>query len=402
MEFYSNATTAHQISNLNESSSLYGAEIQDEMQTSGGNFGNAVQSCRLEEPSYLDSGKSGRRFRGPEPYRSTATNQTSCSSSTNINPWEVTLNPRDIQNGMQPYAVDLRLPVNNLVQSLPNDSTEINSYNPIADPRETNLTGIPSYDVDITIRSPVSHSFHSHPTTSTNVIPDRHSVDPRGTNPKGIPTNAMDFSGDRNPYYHLGNPREKDPNGMMSSHTTYEKGKKDRNRIQSGETESPEVTHATRADLKRINYDVEERNFHQVTHRENSQFTQPILSYPLNQTCSQAGSSSQKTIRLQGGAPFYHATFQGELASQVYEKGSEGGSNFIYQTSSDGRIRSKDLPFNSQQTTVNERGFTRTCPRCHCVVASQPQTTSPPTTPGIQNTRTSVIMLPQKREVGLI
>ena len=200
MEFYSNATTAHQISNLNESSSLYGAEIQDEMQTFGGNFGNAGQSCRLEEPSYFNSGKSGRRFRGPEPYRSTATNQTSCSSSTNSNPWEVTLNPRDIQNGMQPYAVDLRLPVNNLVQSLPNDSTEINSYNPIADPRETNLTGIPSYDVDITIRSPVSHSFHSHPTTSTNMIPDRHSVDPRGTNPKGIPTNAMDFSGDRNPY----------------------------------------------------------------------------------------------------------------------------------------------------------------------------------------------------------
>lgn len=151
--------------------------------------------------------------------------------------------------------------------------------------------------------------------------------------------------------------------------------------------------------LNQENNVVEERNFHQVTPRENSQIIQPRTSFPLNQTCSKAGTSSKKAISLPSGAPFYHAKLQQELNSQAYEKANEGGSNFINQTSSNRGIRAEHLPLTSQQTTVNERGFIRTCPRCHCVVTSRPQSASPPTTVGTQNTRTSVIMLTQEREV---
>lgn len=401
MEFYLNTATPHQVWTLDESSNSHGAEIQGEMETSGGNFGKALQSCRPEEPRYLDSFKSGIRFRGSVPHRSTAANQMSPSSCTKSTPWEATLSPTDIQDRMQPYAVGLSSQIDNLLQSLPTTSTKMNSYHHIVDPRETNLMGISSYVMDIPrdipIRPPGENAFHSRPTGSTNMIPNHLSVDSNEMDSKGIPTNAMDIPRDVDPY-RVGNSREKDPNGTMSSHTTYPR-EEYLGGIQSDQMKSPEEVRATMVYLIRENNDGEERNFHQETQRENSQFIQPRQSFPLNQTCSKAGTSFKEKVSLPDGAPLYHAKPQRELTSQAYEKANKGGSNFINQTSSDGRIRSEYLPLTSQETTINGRGFIATCPRCHCVVASRPQPALSPTTLGTQNTRTSVIMLTQESEV---
>lgn len=108
---------------------------------------------------------------------------------------------------------------------------EINLYNFIVDLREMNFMGILFYDVDIIIWLFVSYFFYFYLIIFINVIFDCYLVDLRGMNFKGILINVMDFFGDRNFYYYLGNFREKDLNGMMFFYMIYEKGKKDWNGI---------------------------------------------------------------------------------------------------------------------------------------------------------------------------
>ena len=119
----------------------------------------------------------------------------------------------------------------------------------------------------------------------------------------------------------------------------------------------------------------------------------------LHQICTESQTmSSFQTSRSQEKIPSYQSDCQEEvLTYQTDAKTYEEMNDCRHQTKVDRRM-SPYQPSTPEQTSHNTLSGTQACPRCHCILKTQPQPSYPPAV-NLQNARPSVIMIPLNRKV---
>ena len=280
-------------------------------------------------------------------------------------------NPRGLQKRMQPYTLGIQSSSNKAQQSLQGCS---------------------------------SNEIPSHQTGNANemrpdIIPRVTSLDPREAHSRMPPCGVDIRSDSNNINQHY---QESSTNGFSFYQTDIPRELYPDNLPGETPLNSKEVQRRTPPNLLGVHSDSD--NAPQSQHARS---TNRILSYQMDNSRemheipAECETLSYQTDRLQKGIPLCEADFpEGVLSQRDDARTHEGvktSSPKINANRSTSAAVNQPVPL--RQTSHN-LSRAQTCPRCHCVVTTQPQPSYLPSFNLVNaNARPSVIMVPLKRKV---
>lgn len=415
----------HPLNTLHESPS-YRMEIHDETRLFQFDCQNRMPSQALQHPIGC---KSSIQFHDTATYRGVSATHDEipliCAGNT---PGASTLCPRKVQTRMSPYGVNIQLDSKRVSESYQASSTNGIPFHQIGNPRELfldNFPGVTSLNPRklqkrmppnvVDIHSSSNKTHQSHQECSLNEIPSCQTGNTREMRPDNIPRVTsidpreahsrispcgVDIRSDSNKVnQHY---QESSANGFLFYQTDIPRELYPGNI--SGETplDPREVQGRTPPNLVGVQSDSDNApQFQQASS------TNRIPSYrmdnprEMHQIPADSETLSYQTGRLQKGLPLCEVDFHEGVSTQqddawTYE-GVKASNPKTSANSSTSTARYQ--PVAPKQTSHNLSGA-QTCPRCHCVVTTQPQPSYLPSLNLINApARPSVIMVPLKRKV---
>ena len=399
--------------NTPHASPPYRMEIHDERGLFQSDCQSRMPSHALQHPI---SGKSSIQFHDTMTYQGvSATHNEIPLLHAGDTPRASSLYPRKAQTRMPPNVIDIHSDSSRVSQSYQTENTgelHVDNFPRVTclNPRELQKR-MPPYAVGIQSSSNKAHQ--SHQECSSNEIPSRQtgntsemrldiiprvtSLDPREAHLK-MPPRGVDLRSDSNninqhyqesstngfPFYQTDIPRELYPDNIPEETPLNPRELQRRTPpnlvgVQSDSDKAPQSQHAS--STNRIS------SYRMDNPRE------------MHQIPAETETLSYQSGRLQIGFPLCEADFPEGLLSQrddarTHERVKTSSPN-VNATSP-----AHYQPAAPRQTTHNLSSV-QACPRCHCVVTTQPQPLYLPSSLNLLNVpaRPSVIMVPLKRKV---
>ncbi len=286
-------------------------------------------------------------------------------------------------NGVSPQQTDIIM--------YPDNTPGIMSL----DPRETPTT-MPSYGTGI-----LSDSYKSHQSqqpSSANGISSFQTGNPGemySENTPGVTSPDQREAQKRMPSFGVGTRSDWD-NVSQTHQASFT------NEIPSDHTDNPRDTYPDQTVITdemhhyQVNADWESDLGQEKTNKKLQFYEKPCDT--LNEKRDEGEMSSHQTSPSQEGKPSSQTDFQkGALNSQA-DAGTNEEMKPSYHQKSANRRKSPDQPVISEEMSHNLSG-TRACPRCHCLLTTQPLSYLPSLNLQKAHARPSVIMVPLNKKV---